>query len=167
MREHVSRAPDEPATRASDNHPASERTSRGHLEAAVEDPHESFGVGELDGPAAQDEAPSLSAGDKDRIRGVVQAHAATARKCYDDGLAKDPALEGVAEIQFTIGPGGVVTHAVVVSKGTMSQEVCDCVRDALKTSSPPIRSCSFRIPKAHEETLLLQHRPPCIDLALW
>jgi TonB family protein len=70
--------------------------------------------------------------DKDIIRRIVRAHINEIRYCYNQGLAKDPALEGRVSIQFTIGPDGKVAVAVVQESTLSDAEVGQCMAKAVK-----------------------------------
>ncbi len=70
--------------------------------------------------------------DKDIIRRIVRAHINEVRFCYNQGLVKDPTLEGKVSIQFTIGPTGKVPAAVVASETLGDKNVANCIAKAVK-----------------------------------
>jgi len=70
--------------------------------------------------------------DKDIIRRIVRAHINEIRYCYNQGLAKDPALEGRVSIQFTIGATGKVAGAVVEESTLSDPKVGECMVKAVK-----------------------------------
>jgi len=70
--------------------------------------------------------------DKDIIRRVVRAHINEVRYCYNQGLVRDPNLNGRVAVQFTIGPTGAVPVAVVQSSSIKDQNVANCVAKAVK-----------------------------------
>ncbi len=70
--------------------------------------------------------------DKDIIRRIVRAHINEVRYCYNQGLAKEPALEGRVAIKFTIGAKGKVTEATVESDSLSDDKVGKCIAKAVK-----------------------------------
>jgi len=70
--------------------------------------------------------------DKDVIRRVVREHIGDVRACYSTGLERDPKLTGRVSIQFTIGPTGEVSLAVVQESSVKDPEVGRCITDAVK-----------------------------------
>lgn len=70
--------------------------------------------------------------DKDIIRRIVRAHINEIRLCFNQGLAKDPTLEGRVTIQFTIGPDGTVPVAVVQDSNLTDPKVAQCMAKAVK-----------------------------------
>jgi TonB family protein len=70
--------------------------------------------------------------DKDIIRRIVRAHINEVRYCYNQGLTKDPNLEGRVKVQFTIGPTGAVPVAVVAEKTIKDNNVAQCIAKAVK-----------------------------------
>jgi TonB family protein len=70
--------------------------------------------------------------DKDIIRRIVRAHINEIRYCYNQGLVKDPKLEGKVTIQFTIGPAGSVPVAVVSDSTVSDEAVGMCAAKAVK-----------------------------------
>jgi hypothetical protein len=70
--------------------------------------------------------------DKDIIRRIVRAHINEVRYCYNQGLTKNPNLEGRVKVQFTIGPTGQVPVAVVSEKTISDNNVAQCIAKAVK-----------------------------------
>jgi Ca-activated chloride channel family protein len=68
--------------------------------------------------------------DKDIIRRIVRAHVGEVRKCYDDGLKRDPNLKGRVLIAFTIGKSGKVVAATVESTTVADAAVGECIAKA-------------------------------------
>ena len=69
--------------------------------------------------------------DRDVIRRVVRRHIDEVRGCYNPGLARDPSLAGRVALQFTIGPTGSVTTAVVKSSTLSDAAVGECIARAM------------------------------------
>ncbi|MCH9682988.1 MAG: AgmX/PglI C-terminal domain-containing protein [Deltaproteobacteria bacterium] len=70
--------------------------------------------------------------DKDIIRRIVRSHINEVRHCYNQGLAKDPSLEGRVSIPFTIVPTGKVVTSVVGTTTLGDKNVANCVAKAVK-----------------------------------
>lgn len=70
--------------------------------------------------------------DKDIIRRVVRAHINEVSHCYNQGLVRDPNLEGRVAVQFTIGPTGSVGMAVVESSSVRDASVSQCIAKSVK-----------------------------------
>lgn len=70
--------------------------------------------------------------DKDIIRRIVRAHINEVRYCYNQGLVRDPSLEGRVAVQFTIGPKGTVPVSVVASTSLGDKNVGNCIAKAVK-----------------------------------
>ncbi len=70
--------------------------------------------------------------DKDIIRRIVRAHINEVRYCYNQGLARDPDLDGRVAVQFTIGPTGKVPVAVVSKSTIADKRVGECIAKAVK-----------------------------------
>lgn len=85
-------------------------------------------------PRVRIAGPTKSQGvDKDIIRRVVRGHINEVRYCYNQGLVRDPNLAGRVVIQFTIGPTGTVSLAVV-QNSTLSGDKSTgrCIAKAVK-----------------------------------
>jgi hypothetical protein len=61
------------------------------------------------------------------------------RHCYNQGLAKDPSLQGSVRIVATVGPNGEVLSATSTGSSTLGDEVVACVIHRVKgaTFAPP------------------------------
>jgi hypothetical protein len=70
--------------------------------------------------------------DKDIIRRIVRAHINEVRYCYNQGLVKDPKLEGKVTIAFVISASGSVASADVDSDDLSDKAVGKCVAKAVK-----------------------------------
>jgi len=80
----------------------------------------------------QEKAAVKGALDKDIIRRIVRAHINEVRYCYNQGLARDPALKGKVSISFTIGPTGKVSIATVADSTLSDENVANCIAKAVK-----------------------------------
>jgi hypothetical protein len=70
--------------------------------------------------------------DKDIIRRVVRAHINEIRHCYNQGLVRDPNMQGRVAIQFSIGPTGAVPKAFVSQQSIGDRSVASCMATAVK-----------------------------------
>ena len=70
--------------------------------------------------------------DKDLIRRIVRRHVRELEKCYQDGLAEDPELQGRVVLAITILSTGAVGSAVVQSTTLHNQAVEQCLAAAVK-----------------------------------
>ncbi len=70
--------------------------------------------------------------DKDDIRRVVRSHINEVRHCYNQGLTRNPNLEGRLAVRFSIGPVGKVVSAAIVDNGLGDAKVGACVRKAVR-----------------------------------
>jgi TonB family protein len=70
--------------------------------------------------------------DKDIIRRIIRAHINEVRYCYEQGLARDPALSGKVSIQFTIDTTGSVSAATVADSTLSDEKVASCIAKAVK-----------------------------------
>jgi tetratricopeptide (TPR) repeat protein len=70
--------------------------------------------------------------DKDIIRRIVRAHINEIRHCYNQGLVRNPSLEGRFAVQFAITSRGVVAAAVVESSTLRDDAVAQCGAKAVK-----------------------------------
>lgn len=60
-------------------------------------------------PRIRQAKPTVTTGlDRDVIRRIVRAHINEVRHCYNQGLVKDPDLEGRVTVEFTIAASGTV-----------------------------------------------------------
>ena len=84
-------------------------------------------------PHVRQAKPKVRGGlDKDIIRRVVRAHLNEVRHCYNEGLARDPALKGRVAVQFTIGPMGRVPVAAVQESSVADHAVGRCIAKAVR-----------------------------------
>jgi TonB family protein len=65
--------------------------------------------------------------EEDNVRFVVQHHLPQVQSCYERALKQDPRLEGVIELQFTLGPDGSATSAHAVANSTGSDGLAACL----------------------------------------
>jgi TonB family protein len=70
--------------------------------------------------------------DKDIIRRVIRQHHNEIRHCYNQGLVRDPNLQGRVAVMFTIGPSGTVPRAAVSETTLGDRNVGNCVAGAVK-----------------------------------
>lgn len=70
--------------------------------------------------------------DKDIIRRVIRNHINQVSLCYNQGLVRDPTLQGRVAIQFTIGSTGKVPVSVVSSTTLADKNVGNCIAQAVK-----------------------------------
>lgn len=89
------------------------------------------GQGERVPTVRQGKAEVSGSLEKDIIRRIVRAHINEVRHCYNQGLAKDPELEGKATIEFTITGTGSVGASVVRETSLADAEVGDCIATAV------------------------------------
>lgn len=75
---------------------------------------------------------------KDDIAKVVKGRITAVQACYERELKKNPDLAGKVTVQFTIGPVGRVTDAVVKANTTKSDAVGTCITQ---------RIASWKFPK--------------------
>lgn len=70
--------------------------------------------------------------DKDTIRRIIRSHHNEVRHCYNQGLVRDPNLQGRVAVMFTIGPTGTVPSAAVSETTLSDRNVGNCVAGAVK-----------------------------------
>ncbi len=70
--------------------------------------------------------------DKDIVRRIVRAHINEVRYCYNQGLTKDPALEGRVTVDFTIASTGKVSASSVSAETLGDEDVGKCIAKAVK-----------------------------------
>jgi hypothetical protein len=70
--------------------------------------------------------------------GVVAEMSTGFRRCYREGLAQDPKMQGKVEVHATIGPNGDVVSVTPKATG-LSPEVVRCVADRVRKGkfTPP------------------------------
>jgi len=75
--------------------------------------------------------------DKEEIRRVIRAHVNEVKRCYDQGLARRPDMEGKVVLKFTIGKTGTVVAASVQETSVNDKPVEVCITSAaLKWTFP-------------------------------
>jgi hypothetical protein len=70
--------------------------------------------------------------DRDLIRRVVRGHLNEVRSCYNEGLARNPNLEGRVIVQFTITNMGTVAKAIVQENATSDGNTAKCIAKAVE-----------------------------------
>jgi Ca-activated chloride channel family protein len=70
--------------------------------------------------------------DKDIIRRIVRAHINEVRACYNQGLTRNPNLQGRVEIAFSISGKGAVSKASVAQSTLKDASVGSCIASATK-----------------------------------
>lgn len=92
----------------------------------------------LAGPAAE---PASSI-DRGPLRRVIAGQGARLRRCYERGLARDPALAGELVISFAIDARGAVPWAELRSSTLGDPAVEDCVVEVFRglrfVATPPL-----------------------------
>lgn len=66
------------------------------------------------------------------IRRVVQRHQGEVRACYEQGLARRPALEGRVTVSFVISANGSVQSAAIGSSTLDDEAVAGCIVQAVR-----------------------------------
>ncbi|MDC0715714.1 AgmX/PglI C-terminal domain-containing protein [Nannocystis bainbridge] len=67
------------------------------------------------------------------IRRVVRAHMPEVRTCYNEGLARKPALAGKLTVNFEIGSDGHVLNSEAVDSTLADPKVEACVAAAVRS----------------------------------
>lgn len=75
---------------------------------------------------------------RDLIRGVVNRNKPAVRRCFADGLVKNPGLAGEVEVAFTIQSDGAVAYADVARSTVADAEVEACVKQAVERWRFPV-----------------------------
>ncbi len=70
--------------------------------------------------------------DKDVIRRIIRAHHNEIRSCYNQGLSKNPNMQGRVAVMFTIGPAGTVPRAAVAENTLGDSDTANCVASRVK-----------------------------------
>ena len=70
--------------------------------------------------------------DKDIIRRIVRAHINEVRSCYNQGLTKNPNLQGRVAVNFVITTTGKVGSSVVQETSLKDRSVANCIAKAVK-----------------------------------
>ena len=70
--------------------------------------------------------------DKDIIRRIVRAHINEVRHCYNQGLSRNPNLQGRVAVNFVITTTGKVGSSVVQDSTIKDKGVAQCIAKAVK-----------------------------------
>jgi hypothetical protein len=70
--------------------------------------------------------------DKDVIRRIIRQHHNEIRSCYNQGLTKNPNMQGRVAVMFTIGPAGTVPQAAVSENTLGDRDVANCVASRVR-----------------------------------
>ncbi len=70
--------------------------------------------------------------DKDAIFRIVQAHKAQLARCHSSVLQNNPSIKGRIKVQWTIY-NGVVKNVSILSNGSGSKKLAQCIKARLKT----------------------------------
>jgi len=70
--------------------------------------------------------------DKEIVRRIVRLHMNEVKFCYDQELARSPALAGRISVQFSISPAGQVITSVMQSTSMDNARVENCVVNAVR-----------------------------------
>src|SRR5205823_1576329 len=72
---------------------------------------------------------------------VMRANAKTPRRCYEDGLAKNPSLAGRVVVRFVIQTNGTVSKAEIDPSSTLANAaVTTCILAGVKAIRFPTRT---------------------------
>lgn len=101
-------------------------------------------------------APGADAGDAREIGTVHDADKVVAalrvpfRNCYQDGLRRDPKMQGRVVVTIVVGESGVVENARLASNSGLAEDVAACIRDVLfnaRFASPgPGKKATLQVP---------------------
>jgi len=72
----------------------------------------------------------IGAIDESLVTHVIWTHQNDIKKCYEDGLTRDPKIAGMMEIKFLIGEDGAVMNSEVRSSTLGDEEVEACILDS-------------------------------------
>jgi hypothetical protein len=75
---------------------------------------------------------------RDLIRGVVNRNKPDVRRCFRDGMLKNPELTGEVEVAFTIQSDGAVAYASVANSTLEDAAVEACVTESIKRWKFPV-----------------------------
>jgi hypothetical protein len=70
----------------------------------------------------------------DRIRGVVLAQRGKLRACYEEGLARSPALAGRVVLVLEVGQDGMATHVFEARREGLGEPEVACFARVLKAT---------------------------------
>jgi TonB family protein len=84
-------------------------------------------------PRVRVATPTVSGGlDRNIIRRITRAHINEVRHCYNQGLTRNPELEGRVTVDFTINAEGRVTQSSVQDTSLSDERVGTCITRAVK-----------------------------------
>lgn len=95
--------------------------------------------------AAQGVAKVVGGLDRDIMRRIVRAHLDEVRSCYDEGLLRDPKLEGRIEVRFEVLSSGAVATSRVIDNTVADPQVGVCVTAAVRRWKFPRPSDGERV----------------------
>lgn len=75
--------------------------------------------------------------DRETYRRKIRENFSDFKVCYEEGLKKQPALEGKIVLDWYIDGSGAVTRAIVKSSTVKDEKVGTCMVDKLKTIKFP------------------------------
>ncbi len=78
-------------------------------------------------PAARANVAWTASVGRDLIRGIVQRHRPEVRRCFRDGVERDPQLRGGVEVAFTITRDGSVRTPKIAQSDLQDREVEACI----------------------------------------
>lgn len=91
---------------------------------------------------------SVSGGGVENAWAVVSEMARAFRRCYNDGLKEDPAMEGAVRITALIGPAGEVTSTSAAGNGGLSGSLVSCAQAR-------VASARFASPEGGSATIVI------------
>jgi len=72
----------------------------------------------------------IGAIDESLVTHVIWTHQSDIKKCYEDGLTRNPKIAGMLEIKFLIGEDGAVMNSEIRSSTLGDEEVEACILDS-------------------------------------
>jgi len=72
-----------------------------------------------------------------QIRHVIQENIGDIQRCYEQGLVRDPTLEGRVSVSFVIGPNGAVVGSSFVDDSLGDSTAAECMAAAVRTWTFP------------------------------
>jgi len=72
-----------------------------------------------------------------QIRHVIQENIGDIQRCYEQGLVRDPTLEGRVTVSFVIGPNGAVVASSFVDDSLGDTAAAGCMAAAVRTWTFP------------------------------
>lgn len=86
-------------------------------------------------PASSSAAPSASASatspDAKGVQGLMMVARQEVRRCYQQGLAREPEQEGKVVFFLQVGSTGAVSQVTLTPSGPLRQDVMDCIRGVM------------------------------------